>query len=443
MSLVAIVGRPNVGKSTLFNRLAGRRVAIVEDVPGVTRDRNYAEIELEDCRMTLVDTGGLEPLTGDELLGFMAEQVGYAVSEADLVLFVTDAHEGLLPVDHDIADFLRRRKKDVIVVVNKVDGPNWEANATEFYGLGFEHLLTISAEHKRGTSELIDEIVARVEHIEPVPEEEGLIKFAVLGRPNTGKSSLVNKMLGAERVVVSPIAGTTRDSIDTRLEVDGNPYVIIDTAGIRRKSKVDEGVERYSVIKAFRSINRSHICIIMADAQEGVTDQDLRILDMALSAGRATMICFNKWDLVEKDGKTFDERRKELTFRLGPHRHVPVLSISALTGLRVHKIFDMINTLFEEWNRRITTSQLNEFIEEALRQNAPAIVGRKRTRIYYGTQVTTRPPSFTLFSSYPEGITVAYQRYLTNRLRETFGFAGVPVRLFLRKRKRAADEENN
>jgi GTP-binding protein len=432
-----------VGKSTLFNRLAGKRVAIVEDVPGVTRDRNYAEVNLDDCRTTLVDTGGLEPETGDELIGFMAEQVAYAVDEADLVLFVTDGHEGIMPVDYDIADFLRRRAKQVLLVVNKVDGPNWESNATEFYGLGFENLLTVSAEHKRGTSELIDQIVARIEHIEPEEEDEGLIKLAVLGRPNTGKSSLVNKILGAERVVVSSVAGTTRDAIDTRLQVDDDSYMIIDTAGIRRKPKVEVGVERYSVVKAFRSINRAHVCILMVDSQEGVTDQDLRILDMILTAGRAAMICFNKWDLVEKDGKTFDERSKELTFRLGPHRHVPVLSISALTGLRTHKIFDMVKELFVEWNRRITTSQLNNFIEAAMSQNAPAIVGRKRTRIYYATQVTSRPPSFALFSSYPEGITVAYQRYLTNRLRDTFGFAGIPVRIFLRKRKRSGDEQDS
>ncbi|PLX42216.1 MAG: ribosome biogenesis GTPase Der [Deltaproteobacteria bacterium] len=445
MSLVAIVGRPNVGKSTLFNRLVGRKTAIVEDVPGVTRDRNYADAVIEGHPVTLVDTGGLEPYNEDELAASMAGQAEQAVVEADLILFVTDAHEGILPVDYEVADFLRKRAKDVLLVVNKVDGRNWEASAGEFYSLGFENVLQISAEHKLGISELTEEMGSRLEGATPTEApEEGATRVAILGRPNVGKSSFVNKILGSDRVVVSPVAGTTRDAVDTRVIVEERPYILIDTAGIRRKSRVEKrGVERWSVLKAMRAIDRAEVCLLMVDGEEGVTDQDLRILDLILRAGRGIAICVNKWDLVEKDGKTFDRMKKDLAVKLGPHRHVPVISISALTGLRVRKVFEIIDSIHGEWQKRISTSKLNDFMEETMRILPPPVVGRKRTRIYYATQVATKPPSFTAFSSYPEGIPVNYERYLVNRLREVFGFEGVPVRFFFRKRKRPGDNSGD
>ncbi len=440
MSLLAIVGRPNVGKSTLFNRLMGKRIAIVEDVPGVTRDRNYADAEIDGRMITLVDTGGLDPESEDELMSSMADQVGLAVDEADFILFVVDAHEGAMPGDSEIAQYLRRREKDVILVVNKVDGQNWEAPAAEFYSMGFEHVHFVSAEHKRGIGDLTDEIVRQADDIEPAEVDEDEIRVAILGRPNVGKSSLVNKLLGAERVVVSPIAGTTRDMVDIRLTYEDKPYLLIDTAGMRKKSRVKQGVERWSVMKAIRAIERSQVCVLMVEAVEGITDQDLRILDLILRGGRGAVICLNKWDLVEKDGKTFDVMRKEIAFRLGPYRHVPVISISALTGQRTHRIFEFIDKLKSEWEKRIPTSQLNRMIEEAVRTNPPPVVGRKRTRIYYATQVTDRPPAIALFCSYPEGIPTNYERYLVNRFRATFGFDGVPVRFYLRARKRADDK---
>lgn len=442
MSVVAIVGRPNVGKSTLFNRLVGRRVAIVQDQPGVTRDRHYADAELDGRRLTLVDTGGLEPDSEDSMLALMAGQAEVAVREADLILFVVDVHEGLLPVDRDIAEFLRKRAKDVFLVANKTDGYKWEASAGEFYQLGFDQVFPVSAEHGRGVSELADAISERVGEVR---EEEALpddtVRVAVLGRPNVGKSSFVNRILGSDRLLVSPMAGTTRDAIDTRVELDGRRFLLIDTAGIRRKSRVEKGVEQWSVMKAIRAIDRAHVCVILIDASEGITDQDIRILDLIQRGGRGAVLGLNKWDLVEKDGKTFDQIVKNLEYQLGPHRHVPIVSISALTGKRVQKVFEEVLAVREACLQRISTSKLNVFLEETVKELAPPVVGRKRTRIYYATQVSVDPPSFAFFSSYPEGIPENYIRYLMNKLRESFGFAGVPVRLFIRKRTRKGEEE--
>lgn len=440
MSVIAIVGRPNVGKSTLFNRLAGRKIAIVEDLPGVTRDRNYAHAELQGRKVTLVDTGGLAPYTEDPLMGSMAAQVGTAVEEADVILFVVDVADGMTALDLEIAGYLRKRKKEPVVVVNKVDGESRDLAVNEFFALGFEKVVGVSAAHKRGVDELEDLILELLpEAEEKAAFEEGMIRVAVLGRPNVGKSSFVNAVCGSERVVVSPIAGTTRDAIDTKVTVDGRNYLLIDTAGIRKKARVEKGVELWSVMRAISTIDRSHVCLLIIDAVEGLTDQDLRILDLVLDGGRGAILCLNKWDAVEKDEKTFDRAKKELATRLGPKRHVPVLSLSALTGQRVHKAFDEVDKVFEDWKRRVPTSKVNAFLEEAMRQLPPPIIGKKRARIYYGTQTQTAPPAFNFFSSYPEGIPEHYERYLENRLRETFGFGGVPVRMFIKRRKR--DEE--
>ncbi len=440
MTLVAIVGRPNVGKSTLFNRLVGRRAAIVHDVPGVTRDRHYGEVRWEDRRFTLVDTGGLDPEPGDELGAGVARQALVAVEDADLILFVVDVQEGLLPADEEIARLLRRRNKDVLLVVNKVDGPRWEAPAAEFHAVGFGQVFPVSAEHGLGLDELRDALRERIPPGDTGDEagEEG-IRVAVLGRPNVGKSSLVNRILGEERILVSDQAGTTRDPVDARVRVDGRPYVLIDTAGVRRRSRVRPGVERWSVVRALRTIERAQVCLVLLDATEGLTDQDARILNLVLRAGRGAVLLLNKWDRVEKDAKTFDRMAARIRERLGPHGHVPVASISALTGQRVRRVFDLVDRVYAEWTKRIPTARVNAFLEGVLRELPPPVKAGKRTRIYYMTQVETCPPGFAAFSSFPEGIPESYHRFLVNRLREAFGFEGVPVRLEFRRRRRPGE----
>jgi GTP-binding protein len=441
MSVVAIVGRPNVGKSTLFNRLAGGRLAIVEDVPGVTRDRNYAEVHWDDRHFTLVDTGGLEENPESPLASSMCEQARQAVDQADLILFVADAHQGLLPDDQAILRDLRRRSKDVLLVVNKVDSPRWAAEAVEFHAAGLETVLHVSAEHALGVGELCDVVRERI------PPSDGAaawasdaVRVAVLGRPNVGKSSLINRLLGEERLVVSPVAGTTRDAIDAVVQVADRRYCLVDTAGIRRKSRVERGVELWSVLKAIRAIDRAQVCVLLVDASEGFTDQDARILNLILKGGRGAVLCLNKWDLVDKDHKTFDQAVAEIRSRLGPHGHVPIVSMSALTGRRVPRLFPTVAKVFGEWQRRVPTAEVNRFLESAVSKLPPPVAGRKRTRLYYMTQVSSGPPVFAVFTSYPEGIGTGYQRYLVNRLRDTMGFAGVPVTIRYRKRTRPGEQ---
>lgn len=440
MSLVAIVGRPNVGKSTLFNRLVGRRVAIVEDVPGVTRDRNYAAVSWDDRAFTLVDTGGLEARPESALAASMCDQARQAVEQADLILFVVDAHQGLMPDDREIARDLRRGGKKVLLVVNKVDGPRWEAEAVEFLSAGLETVLHISAEHGLGINELCDALRERLPPAEPDSDEAvEEVRVAVLGRPNVGKSSLVNRLLGEERLVVSELAGTTRDTIDTVVEVAGRRYRLVDTAGIRRKSRVEHGVELWSVLKAIRAIDRAQVCVLLVDAAEGFTDQDARILGLILKGGRGAVLCLNKWDAVEKHHKTFDETAADIRRHLGAYGHVPILSLSALTGQRVARLFPTVEKVFSEWQRRVPTAEVNRFLEEAVRTLPPPVAGRKRARLYYMTQVNSGPPVFAVFTSYPEGIGTGYQRYLVHRLRDAFGFAGVPVTIRYRQRSRPGD----
>jgi GTP-binding protein len=435
--VVAIVGRPNVGKSTLFNRLAGKRLAIVEDVPGVTRDRNYAEVRWGDRRFTLVDTGGLDFAAGDEVGENVRRQVEQAVAEADTILFAVDAHEGMLPADQEIARFLRRRSRDVLLVVNKVDGPRWEPAALEFHASGFEPVFPVSAEHGRGMDELIETLEDRIPSA-PAEELDGQqpVRVAVLGRPNVGKSSLINRILGEERLVVSSAAGTTRDPILTPVRIQGRGYEFVDTAGIRRKGRVEVGVELWSVLRAIRVIQRSQVCVVLVDAKEGLTDQDTRILNLALGGGRGAILGLNKWDLVEKDEKTFDRAVREIRMRIGSHAHVPILSLSALTGQRVFRLFEVVDGVYQRWAARLSTPEVNAFLEAAVRNLPPPVSGGKRARIYYMTQVGVAPPLFAAFASYPEGIPVSYERYLINRLRDNFGFEGVPVAIRFRRRER-------
>ena len=437
MKLVAIVGRPNVGKSTLFNRLLGRRAAIVEDTPGVTRDRHYAEARWDDCGFTLVDTGGFEPDPSDEILAQMGSQARLAAEEADVVLFVVDGRDGILPADREIAQYLREKCGEVLLVVNKVDGPKQEDAALEFHALGLPEVHAVSSEHGRGIGDLK---TALEERIPPSPDEEPAesepVRVAVLGRPNVGKSSLVNRILGEERLVVSPVAGTTRDAIDTRVRAFGREYVLIDTAGIRRKSRIEENVERWSVSRAMKSIERATVCVVLLDASEGLTDQDARILGLVEKAGRGCVLCLNKWDLVAKDEKTFDREAKKIRAKLGSLGNVPVLSLSALTGLRVSKLFEVVDRVGAEWAKRIPTSQVNEFLEAALKELAPPVYRGKRVRLYYMTQVRSGPPVFAAFTSNPDGVAESYLRFLLNRLRDTFGFVGVPVTIRYRARGR-------
>ncbi len=435
MSVVAIVGRPNVGKSTLFNRILGTRRAIVENFPGVTRDRNYAQITRYDTPFVLIDTGGFEPASEDRLLTQMREQSQLAVEEADVILFVVDAKEGLTPSDHEVADMLRRCGKPVLYVVNKVDGTSQETAATEFYALGVEQLYTVSAEHGRGMDDLIDGVIKSL----PAPakfdsKDVEETRLAVIGRPNVGKSSLINRMIGAERLVANPTAGTTRDSIDTPFVYNKKRYVLIDTAGIRRKGRVQQKLEKYSVIHALKSMERAHVVLVVIDAEEGVTEQDLTIAGYALERGRAVILVVNKWDLVQKDQGTMKQYTEKirLAFKFLPY--APILFVSAMSGQRVSKIMADVEKVAEEFNRQVPTGPLNRVLEEAVISHAPPMVQGKRLKFYYMTQTSVRPPSFVVFGNRAAGVHFSYERYLTNKLREAFGFEGCPIRLTFKDR---------
>lgn len=433
--LVAIVGRPNVGKSMLFNKLIGQRLAIVEDTPGVTRDRIYGECEWVGRKFMLVDTGGIEPRTDDQILTFMREQAQIAIDHADVIIFLTDVKTGLTANDQDVAAMLLRSGKPIVLAVNKMDSVGApDPDYYEFYNLGLGDPVAVSAVHGHGTSDLLDRCL---EHFPPESEEDEedeAIKVAVIGKPNVGKSSLVNRILGAERMIVSNVAGTTRDAIDSRFENEQGKYVFIDTAGMRKKSKVDESIERYSVLRATMAIDRADVCLIMIDATEGVTEQDTKVAGLAHEAGKASIIVVNKWDLVEKDGKTMDKMREDIRRDLAYMTYAPVLFISAQTGQRVPRLFELINYVNEQACTRITTGMLNNVLEDAQTRVQPPTDKGRRLKIYYMTQVGVKPPHFVVFCNDMKLFHFSYRRYLENCIRSVFGLEGTPVILTVRER---------
>ncbi len=432
--IVAIVGRPNVGKSTLFNRIAGERISIVEDTPGVTRDRIYAEGEWLKYKFTMIDTGGLEPESDDFMLKRMYEQAQIAIDLADVIIFVTDVRTGVTDADFQVANILRRAKKPVVLAVNKVDDlRKYSMDIYEFYELGLGEPFGVSASQPMGLGDLLDEVVSHFKD-EGEEEEEDVIKVAVVGKPNAGKSSLINKILGEDRVIVSDIAGTTRDAIDTSYEKDGRKYIFIDTAGIRRKSKIKENIERYSIIRAVAAVERCDVCIILIDAKEGITDQDTKIAGIAHEAGKGCIIAVNKWDSIEKDGKTINKFTKDIDLELKYMLYAPKVFISALTGQRVHKLFDLINEVYDSNSKRIQTGILNDVLTEALAMNQPPAEKGRQLKIYYMTQVSVKPPTFVIFVNNTELLHFSYRRYIENQLRDAFGFTGTPIHFIARNR---------
>lgn len=434
--VIAIIGRPNVGKSTLFNRLAGGGKAIVIDEPGATRDRNYGECEWNGRPFTLIDTGGFEPASEVEILVQMREQTKLAIEEADIILFLMDARDGLTPADQEITRMLRMVDKTVFYAVNKVDGPRHEALVAEFYRLGVERLYPLSAQHGPGLDELMDDVAIGIPPAEPVVETAGEpIRIAVIGRPNVGKSSLVNRILGYERTIANPVPGTTRDAIDTLFSRNGQDYLLIDTAGIRRKSRISLTLEKYTIVQAVKAIDRADVALILIDAKEGISEQDIKIAGLAMERGTACILVVNKWDLVEeKDNSTVGAYVEEIRFKAKFLEFAPILFISALSGQRVTKIFEIIERLYAQYTRRIDTGELNRKIREIIERNPPP--GRQsRPHLFnFITQVAIKPPTFILFVREPKDIHFSYERYLVNRIRETFGFEEVPIRLFFRKK---------
>ncbi len=433
--LVAIVGRPNVGKSMLFNKLIGQRLAIVEDTPGVTRDRIYGECEWAGRRFMLVDTGGIEPRSDDQILSFMREQAQIAIDHADVIIFLTDVRTGLTANDQDVAELLLKSGKPIVLAVNKMDSTGApDPDYYEFYNLGLGDPIAVSAVHGHGTGDLLDECIRHFPPESEEEEEDDAIKVAVIGKPNVGKSSLVNRILGQERVIVSDVAGTTRDAIDSRFENETGKYVFIDTAGMRKKSKVDESIERYSVLRATMAIDRADVCLIMIDATEGVTEQDTKVAGLAHEAGKACIIVVNKWDLVEKDGKTMDRMREDIRRDLAYMTYAPVLFISAATGQRVPRLFELINYVYEQSCTRITTGMLNNVLEDAQTRVQPPTDKGRRLKIYYMTQVGVKPPHFVVFCNDMRLFHFSYRRYLENCIRGVFGLEGTPVVLTVRER---------
>lgn len=433
--LVAIVGRPNVGKSMLFNKLLGRRLAIVEDTPGVTRDRIYGECEWAGRSFTLVDTGGIEPRADDRILKFMREQAQIAIDHADVIVFLTDVKTGLTASDQEVANLLLRSGKPIVLAVNKMDSTGApDPDFYEFYNLGLGDPVAVSAVHGHGTGDLLDACVRYFPPEEDEDEESDVINVAVIGKPNVGKSSLVNRILGQERVIVSDVAGTTRDAIDSYFENEQGKYVFIDTAGMRKKSKVDESIERYSVLRATMAIDRADVCLILIDATEGVTEQDTKIAGLAHEAGKASIIVVNKWDLVEKDERTMDKMRENVRRDLAYMTYAPVLFLSAATGQRVPRLFELVNYVYEQSCTRITTGMLNDVLEDAQTRVQPPTDKGRRLKIYYMTQVGVKPPRFVVFCNDMRLFHFSYRRYLENCIRSVFGLEGTPVVLTVRER---------
>ena len=433
--LIAIVGRPNVGKSMLFNKLVGQRLSIVEDTPGVTRDRLYAEAEWRNRKFDLVDTGGIEPSADSQILAFMRQQAEIAIQHATVILFVCDIKTGLTASDQEVANMLLRSRKPVVLAVNKMDQVGiTNPDIYEFYNLGLGDPIAVSAVHGHGTGDLLD---ACMEYFPPEDEEEeedDVIKVAVIGKPNVGKSSLVNRILGEQRVIVSDMAGTTRDAVDSYFENQKGKYLFIDTAGMRKKSKVDDRIEKFSVLRATMAIERADVCLILVDANEGVTEQDTKVAGLAHEAGKACIIVVNKWDAIEKDDKTMDHMRQDIRRDLSYMTYAPIVFISALTGQRVDRLFDLINYVNDQASLRITTGMLNTVLADATARVQPPTDKGRRLKIYYMTQIGIKPPHFVCFCNDAKLFHFSYQRYLENQIRSTFGLEGTPVRLTIRQK---------
>lgn len=432
---VAVVGRPNVGKSTLFNKLAGKRISIVDDKPGVTRDRIYAKAEWLQHEFTLIDTGGIEPKTNDYILAQMRRQALIAIETCDVIMFVVDGKLGMTDADNEVALMLRKSGKPVVLVVNKLEKKSEEANLFEFYNLGLGTPMPISATQALGLGDMLDEVVAHFDDSAAEEEDENIVRVAFMGKPNVGKSSLINRLIGEERNIVSSIPGTTRDSVDSYIETEEGQFILIDTAGIRRKSKIKEVIERYSVIRSFAAIEKADVCVLMIDATEGVTDQDEKIIGFAHDQSKALMVIVNKWDLIDKDNKTFEKFKKDIQTDLKFAPYVKFLFMSALTGQRANKVMKVVKECYESYNKRVSTGVINEVVSKAVLMNEPPIVSNHRLKIYYVTQVATKPPTFVFFVNNPDLLHFSYRRYLENQLRNAFGFEGTGIKLIFRERK--------
>jgi GTP-binding protein len=435
--VVAVVGRPNVGKSAFFNYITGKRISIIEDTPGVTRDRIYAEAEWRNRKFTVIDTGGIEPYSEDIIMQQMARQAEIAIETADVIIFMVDVGEGVTSSDKEVASMLRKAGKPVVIAVNKVDKVGeTPPEVYEFYNLGYENLVPISSIHGLGIGDLLDEVYNHFP--EEINNEYGddYIKVAVIGKPNTGKSSLVNRLLGEERVIVSDIPGTTRDAVDSIIERGNCKYIFIDTAGIRRKSKITKSIERYSVIRSWRAVERADVCLIIIDAVDGVTEQDTKIAGYAHEQGKASIIVVNKWDLIEKTTGTLEDYRRTIMEKLAFMPYAPILFISAKTGQRINKIFELINFVSNQASLRISTGMLNDLVNEAVAMVQPPSDKGRRLKIFYLTQTGVKPPTFIIFLNNIELMHYSYERYLENQLRRSFGFEGTPIRFILKERSR-------
>ncbi len=434
--IVAVVGRPNVGKSTLFNALAGENIAIVKDTPGITRDRIYADVSWLDRNFTLIDTGGIEPESKDIILSQMREQAQIAIDTADVIVFMVDVKQGLQDADSKVADMLRRSHKPMILAVNKVDDfKKYMADVYEFYNLGIGEPYPISSTNRLGFGELLDEVIAHFGQEAEDEEEDDRIKVAIIGKPNVGKSSVINRLIGENRLIVSDISGTTRDAVDTEITHNGKEYVFIDTAGLRRKNKIKEELERYMIIRTVSAVERADIAVLIIDAVEGVTEQDAKIAGIAHDRGKAVIIAVNKWDAIEKDNQTVKEYTQKIRQVLSFMSYAEIMFISAVSGQRLMKLYDVIDAVNENHSMRIATGVLNEIVTEAVALQQPPSDKGKRLRIYYTTQVAVKPPTFVIFVNDKELMHFSYLRYLENQIRDTFGFVGTPLKFFVRERK--------
>lgn len=433
--IVAIVGRPNVGKSTLFNKLAGKRISIVEDTPGVTRDRIYAEADWLKYNFTIIDTGGIEPESSDVIVSQMRRQAQIAIEMADVIIFIVDGKEGITPADEEVAHMLRKSKKSIVLAVNKIDRVALQENIYEFYNLGIGDPIAISASQGLSLGDMLDEVVEYFKDNEDALLKEERVNIAFVGKPNVGKSSLINKLLGENRVIVSNIPGTTRDAIDSFLDTEEGKFTLIDTAGLRRKSKVKEEIERYSVIRTYASIEKADVCILMIDAEEGISEQDEKIIGYAHDLNKAILVIVNKWDLIEKDDKTMYKFKNDIKVKLAFMPYAKFLFISAKTGQRVHKVLSLAKECYANYSKRIKTGVLNDVISKAIMMKEPPVMGTRRLKIYYATQVAIKAPTFILFVNDTGCVHFSYKRYLENKLRENFDFSGTGIKVEFRERK--------